>query len=222
MKRFLFLLIMLSIMLEMTAQAAPIGVPGATAGANKSIVGTEVNFLFDRDLDGPGSIESLTAFAKGQIGLNDRVDLLMRLGFGQFDIDSAGIHTDIGPAFGIGFKTTWAAIPDVNLKIGSVAQTTQLRVKDGGDRLAFTEYDLALGAYIDTPSSRSARAGDVVLLPYGGLAYSGVDLNGNASEKRAFGLFGGVALKMGSNVHVGIELRVADQTALAVEAGIAF
>src|SRR5581483_7516089 len=187
MKRFLFLLILLSMMLEITAYAAPIGVPGATTGANKSVVGTEVNFLFDRDTQEAGSLKSLQAFVKGEIGLNDRVDLLMRLGLGDFDVDSAGIHTDIGPAFGVGLKTTWAAIPDANLKIGSVAQTTQLRAKDGGHRQALTEYDLALGAYFDPPSSRSVRAGDVIFLPYGGFVFSGMDVTGTPAEKNALG-----------------------------------
>lgn len=222
MKRYLFLLITLLTLMKATAQAAPIGIPGATAGANKSMVGTEVNFLFDRDTTDFGSVKSLQAFAKGQIGLTDRVDLLMRLGFGDFDVNSPGIHTDIGPAFGLGFKTTWAAIPDANLKIGSVAQTTQLRAKDDDHRFSLTEYDLALGAYIDTPAGRSARAGDVIFLPYGGIAFSGMDVSGGPAEKNAFGVFGGLALKMGGNVHVGIELRLVDQTSLGVQAGIAF
>ncbi len=222
MKQFLFMLVSALMMMEITAYAAPIGVPGATAGANKSIVGTEVNFLFGRDLDGSGEIESLEAFAKGEIGINDRVDLVVRLGFGQFDIDSLGIHTDVGPAFGLGFKTTWAAIPDANIKIGTVAQTVQLRAKDGGDRFSFTEYDLAIGAYFDVPSSRAQRSGEVMLLPYGGLVFSGVDRNGRAAEEDAFGLFVGLAMKIGGNVHVGIELRIPEQTALSVQAGIAF
>ena len=223
MKQFLFMLVSALMMMEITAYAAPIGVPGATAGANKSIVGTEVNFLFDRDLDGSREIESLEAFAKGEIGINDRVDLVVRLGFGQFDVDSPKeIHTDVGPAFGLGFKTTWAAIPDANIKIGTVAQTVQLRAKDGGDRVSFTEYDLALGAYFDVPSSRAQRSGEVMFLPYGGLVFSGVDINGRAAEEDAFGLFVGLAMKIGGNVHVGIELRIPEQTALSVQAGIAF
>lgn len=222
MKRFLFLLILFSILLEVTAHAAPIGVPGATAGANKSIVATEVNVLFDRDTTDLGSVKSLQVFAKGQIGLTDRVDLLMRLGLGDFDVDSPGIHTDIGPAFGVGFKTTWAAIPDANLKIGSVAQTTQLRAKDNDHRFSLTEYDLALGAYFDAPASRSVRAGDVIFLPYGGIVFSGMDVSGGPAEKNGFGLFGGLALKMGGNVHVGIELRLVDQTSLGLQAGVAF
>lgn len=222
MKRFLFLLVTVLMMKEITAHAAPIGVPGATTGANKSLVGAEVNFLFDRKLDGPGKIESQQAFLKGQIGLTDRVDLLMRLGFGDIDINDAGLHTDIGPAFGLGFKATWAAIPDANLKIGSVAQTTQLRAKDHGDRISMTDYDVALGAYFDPPGARAPRAGNISLLPYGGIAFSGVDLNGNPSERKIFGLFAGLSMKLSSNFHVGIELRIPEQTALSVEAGFAF
>ena len=222
MKRFLFLLVTFLVMKEVTAHAAPIGVPGATAGANKSIVGAEVNFLFDRKLDGPGKIESQQAFVKGQIGLNDRVDFLMRLGFGDIDVNDAGLHTDIGPAFGLGFKTTWAAIPDANLKIGSVAQMTQLRAKDHGDRVSMAEYDVAVGGYFDPPGARAVRAGNVTLLPYGGVAFSGVDLSGNPSERRVFGLFGGLLMKLSNSFHVGVELRIPDQTALSVEAGFTF
>lgn len=222
MKRFLFTLASVLMMFEATADAAPIGIPGATAGANKSIVGTEVNFLFDRDLAGPGEIESLQAYAKGEIGINERVDLIMRLGFGQFDVDPGDVHSNIGPAFGVGFKTTWAAIPDAKLKIGSVAQTVRLRAKDGGDRLSFTEYDLAIGGYVDAPIGRTPRAGEVIFLPYGGLVFSGVDVNGGAAEENAFGLFMGLAMRMGGNVLVGVELRIPEQTALAVQASVAF
>lgn len=209
-------------MIEVTAYAAPIGIPGATAGANKSIVGTEVNFIFDRDLAGAGEIESLQAFAKGEIGINERVDLVMRLGFGQFDVDAGDLHSDIGPAFGLGFKTTWAAIPDAKLKIGSVAQTVRLRAKDGSARLSLTEYDLAIGGYLDAPIGRSPRSGEMIFLPYGGLVFSGVDVNGGAAEENAFGLFMGLAMRMGGNVLVGIELRIPEQTALAVQASVAF
>jgi hypothetical protein len=222
MKRFLFLLMSVLSMMETMAHAAPIGIPGATVGANKSQVGTEVNFLFDRNLDGAGEIESLQAFAKGEVGLNDRVDFLMRLGFGDFKADALNLDTDIGPAFGIGFKTTWAAIPDANLKIGSVAQITQIRAKDGDTRISFKDYDLALGAYFDASRGRAQRSGDIVFLPYGGFAFSGVDLEGNGVEEDVFGLFFGLAMRMGGNVHVGIELRLPEQTALGIQAGFAF
>lgn len=77
--------------------AAPIGVPGATAGANKSVVGAELNLLTDRDLTGGGEVESTQAFAKGEVGLTERVDLIVRIGFGDFE-DPGSIPTSARPS----------------------------------------------------------------------------------------------------------------------------
>src|SRR3569832_1188521 len=81
--------------------AAPIGVPGATVGANKSDIRAEANFLFDRDITGAsggGTAEGTQAFAKGSVGLTDRVDLVVQQNNNDFKIkdqspSSANIDT---------------------------------------------------------------------------------------------------------------------------------
>jgi hypothetical protein len=217
MKRFqLIFLLSVTIFIAIMAApllAAPIGVPGATAGANKSVVGAELNFLSDRDLTGGGEAESTQAFVKGEVGLTDRVDLSIRIGFGDFE--APGIDTDFGPAFGVGLKTTWAQIPDANLKIGTVLQTVRIRAEDDSERLGWAEYDAALGAFLD---SRGSQA----IIPYGGVVWSGLDLEGRAVEDDSFGFFLGVLARLGGNFQVGVELRVPDQTAIAATAGFTF
>ncbi len=220
MKRFQFLFLSVTVFIATMAtslSAAMIGVPGATAGANKSAISAELNFLTDRDLTGGGEVESTQAFAKGEVGLTERVDLLIRIGFADFE--GPGADTDFGPAFGVGFKTTWAEIPDANLKIGSVLQTTRIRAEDEGTRLGWAEYDAALGAFLD--SSRSGRASQAII-PYGGVAWSGLDIEGRAAEDDAFGFFLGVLARLGGNLQVGVELRIPDQTAIGVNAGFIF
>lgn len=228
MKRFQFLFLSVSLFIATMATsllAAPIGVPGATMGANKSDVGAEANFVFDRDLASPGGkVESTQFFAKGEVGLTDRVDLNLRLGFGSFetkDVPGGKISTDVGPAFGVGFKTTWAQIPDAGLKVGTVLQTVRLRGKDGDSRHSWSEYDAALGAYLDA-GSRSPRAGQAALVPYGGVVWSGLDIDGGPAEDQTFGIFLGVLARIGGNIQVGIELRVPEQTSLAISAGFVF
>lgn len=223
MKRFQLMFLSVTVIIAaMTAPlfAAPIGVPGATVGANKSVVGAEVNFLTDRDLASGGEAESMQAFAKGEVGLTDRVDLNIRIGFGQFEIKDApgpALDTDAGPAFGVGFKTTWAEIPDANLKIGTVLQTVRIRAEDGADREIWAEYDAAIGAFLD--SGRSGRGQAVI--PYGGAVWSGVDTPRGA-EDDAFGFFLGVLAKLGGNLQAGVELRVPDQTAISANIGFVF
>lgn len=222
MKRFQLMLLLVTIFIATLApslRAAPIGVPGATVGANRSVVGAELNFITDRDLSSIGDVESMQAFAKGEIGLTDRVDLNIRLGFGQFE--GPGFDTDAGPAFGVGFKATWAQIPDVNLKIGSVIQTVRIRAEDGAARLGWAEYDAALGLFLDAGSG-APRAGQATLIPYGGVVWSGLDIQGGAAEDDTFGFFLGLATKIGGNFTAGVELRIPDQTAIAINAGFAF
>lgn len=226
MKRFQFMFSLVTIFIATMATpllAAPIGVPGATIGANKSVVGAELNFLTDRDLS-TGEAESTQAFAKGEVGLTDRVDLNIRIGFGQFELKSIpgpDVDTDAGPAFGMGLKTTWAQIADANLKIGSVLQTVRIRGEDGDARFGWSEYDAALGLYLDAGSS-SPRAGQAALVPYGGIVWSGLDINGGAVEDDTFGFFLGLLAKIGGNFQAGVELRVPDQTALALNLGFIF
>jgi hypothetical protein len=207
-------------------EAAPIGVPAATTGAGKTTLGGEVNILLDRDLTGTGGLEaeSSQAYAKGTIGVDDRLDLVFRLGFGDFSIDPGGFDTDIGPAFGAGMKVTWANLPEANLKIGSVFQTLRIRADETNLRSSWTEYDAALGVSMDMTASRDPkkRPTEFALVPYAGFAWSGVDVEGGPVEDDSFGLFLGLGAKSRSNVTFGIELRLVDQTALALNVGMAF
>ncbi len=205
---------------QASVSAAPIGIPGATSGVNQSTVGVELNFLVDRDLDGPGDTEGMHVLAKGQVGVSERIDFLYRLGLGRFE--SGGNDSDAGPAFGFGTKVTWATVESINLKIGSVAQMLQVRADvDGGGRQAFKEYDFALGAFLDAASSGNRS----ILTSYAGVAFSGVEITGgtrNRLENNAVGLFAGLVMNMNQKTQVGLELRLADQTALSVFTSFAF
>jgi hypothetical protein len=209
-------------------EAAPLGVPAATTGAGKTALGAEVNAMFDRDLTGGVSeAESTQVFAKGSIGIDDRLDVEFRLGFGDVSIDPGGFDTDIGPAFGVGFKTTWARLPDAHLKIGSVVQTMRIRSDaNNGIRTGWSEYDAALGAVFDVTGAADPknRQPEFSLMPYGGFAWSGVDLDaaGGAVEDQSFGLFLGLGAKLQGNLRLGAEVRLVDQTALSVSGGVVF
>jgi hypothetical protein len=182
--------------------------------------------LLDRDLTGTGSLEaeSSQVYAKGTIGVDDRLDLVFRLGFGDFSIDPGGFDTDIGPAFGAGMKVTWASLPEANLKIGSVFQTLRIRADETNFRSSWTEYDAALGVSMDMTASRDPkkRQTEFALVPYAGFAWSGVDVDGGPAEDDAFGLFLGFNAKAQSNFNFGVELRLVDQTALSLGASMAF
>ncbi len=208
------------------AEAAPLGVPAATTGAGKTTVGGEVNILLDRDLTGPGGLqaESSQVYAKGTIGVDDRLDLVFRLGFGDFSVDPGGFNTDMGPAFGAGFNVTWANLPEANLKIGSVFQTLRIRAEDANSREAWTEYDAALGVSMDTTASKDPkkRQTQFGLVPYAGFAWSGAEWDGLPVEDTAFGLFLGFNAKAQGNFNFGVELRLVDQTALSLGASMAF
>jgi len=208
------------------ALAAPIGVPTATVGAGKTTLGGEVNILVDRDLaaTGAGEAESLQAFAKGAIGVDSRLDLEFRMGLGDIAVDGTNLDSDIGPAFGGGFKVTWATIPEANLKIGSVLQTVHVRADDGDQRRSWTEYDAALGAVFDTGAGRDPRQArpQFVVLPYGGLAWSGADLSGGTAEDDGFGVFLGAAMETAGALSFGAELRLLDQIALSLFLAMGF
>src|SRR3989338_8363654 len=80
------------------AEAAPLGVPAATTGAGKTTLGGEVNLLLDRDLDGASiEAESSQVFATGTLGVDVRLDLVFRLGFGDVTVTSptASVDTDM-------------------------------------------------------------------------------------------------------------------------------
>ncbi len=238
MKQVLIAITSAILFVQASAYAAPIGIPGATVGTNNSMITAEVNLLSDRDLNvDPGDpaeeVETTQLILKGEVGLNKRVDLNVRFGFGTFEVTPGvnQINTDRGPLFGVGLKATWAELPDANVKIGTVVQTLRMRgEQDGGtggpggvdgQRHSFTEYDLAIGAYY-TPPGRTPGKKELVLLPYGGLVWSGVDINGNAREDDTFGIFIGTVVKTGGKVQYGVELRIPDQTALSFSASYRF
>jgi hypothetical protein len=139
-------------------------------------------------------------------------------------VDQPGpnIDTDLGPAFGIGFKTTWASFPQSHVKIGSVFQTTYTRTEDSSVRVGFNEYDAALGATLDMNLSpdRKQRSSQLLLMPYGGFAWSGLDIDGIAVEDDSFGLFLGLQAKTGKAVSFGAEVRLIDQTAIGLNLSV--
>ncbi|HET8761707.1 MAG TPA: hypothetical protein VFN94_11595 [Nitrospiria bacterium] len=214
--------------MSVVAQAAPLGVPAATTGAGKTALGAEVNVLMDRDLTGGnGEVDGSQIYAKGSLGIDDRLDLDFRLGFGDFSLSPGGFDTDIGPAFGVGMRVTWATIPNANVKVGSVFQTTRIRAEESttGLRVGWAEYDASLGVSLDMSGPRDAKTRQTQfgLVPYGGLAWSGLDLDVlGASEDDAFGLFLGLNARAQGNFNFGVELRLVDQTALSVSAGTTF
>jgi len=223
MKKALFVVIIVA--LQVTAvHAAPIGVPGATVGVDQSTVGVELDFLVDRDLEASGQdAEGMTLFAKGEIGVTNRIDFLARLGFGRFE--SGGSDSDAGPAVGFGTKVTWAAIPNAGIKIGSVAQITQIRADKGNARESLRTYDLALGLFADAGLTASSQGKGLVLTTYGGLVFSSVDIEGRtvaAKEDNSYGLFAGLLMNMNRRSNVGIEVRLVDQTALTLYSSIVF
>ncbi|MBI3608294.1 MAG: hypothetical protein HY207_10025, partial [Nitrospirae bacterium] len=115
--------------------------------------------------------------------------------------------------------------PDAHVKIGSAFQTLRLRADQGSARVSWAEYDAALGVVLDASATidPKKRGPEFILMPYGGFAWSGVD-NGitGIPEDNSFGLFLGLGAKSRSNVTFGIELRLVDQTALALSAGMVF
>ncbi len=215
--------------LTVAAHAAPLGVPAATTGAGKTAIGGEVNVVIDRDLTGTlGEAESTQLLAKGTVGVDDRLDLDFRIGFGDFQVDDLNLDTDLGPVFGAGMRITWASIPDANIKIGSVFQTLRIRAEDDATsaRVGWTEYDAALGVTLDLtgPSDpkQRARTTQFGVMPYGGFAWSGLDLDGSAVEDSAFGVFLGLAAKAQGNFQLGAEVRLIDQAALSVSGSMSF
>jgi hypothetical protein len=222
MKKNLLVTIFVLIVGVSSVNAAPIGVPGANTGAGQSTVGIELDFVVDRDVDGsPKDLEGMNFFVRGDIGVTKRIDLLVRLGFGRFE--SGGTDTDTGPAFGFGTKVTWAEIPTANLKIGSVVQMMQVRGDLRGTRASLTAYDVALGVFMDNPSTQ----GGALLSSYGGFVFSSADVevltpSATFKEDTSYGLFAGILMDLNQKTRAGIELRLVDQTALSLYTSFAF
>ena len=162
--------------------------------------------------------------------MDDRLDLVFRLGFGDFNIAPrrGALDTDIGPAFGAGFKVTWADLPEANLKIGSVFQTLRIRADvdswvPGRAGWASTTRRSGVALRHEGGMDPKKRTPQFALMPYGGFAWSGVDdfVTGGLRGRR-FGLFGGLTAKARGGFNFGVELRLVDQTAVSLGASMAF
>lgn len=214
----LFVIFVVLLIFDTESHAAQIGIPGATLGTDQTKLGLELDFLIDRDLDGAArDVDGMNLLLKGELGLTKKMDLLLRFGFGRFEVGSQ--DSDTGPAYGIGTKMTWASLPNLRIKIGSVAQMLQLRTDTNGTRTSLTEYDLALGAYMDEALSSPSSMGGLMLRTYGGIAWSGVDIEASGGstfkEDSSFGLFVGMLMDLNRKMQLGVELRIPEQTALS-------
>jgi hypothetical protein len=72
---------------------------------------------------------------------------------------------------------------------------------------------------MDEALSSSSSMGGLMLRTYGGIAWSGVDVEksgGSAlKEDSSFGLFVGILMDLNKKMQLGVELRIPEQTALS-------
>lgn len=196
------------------ADAQTVGAPANPLGFNKIGVGGQ--FEFDkRDVHGSSEhykLETSRLAVKGMYGVDQGIDLYLKLGAADAAVSGAEFNGDFGASLGVGAKIqvmNFQAIPA--LKVNADVQVSYLQSKDGGKELAGWDMAAAgIAAYTH---------GQIV--PYAGirLSYMNLDGSGGMTNLRLddnIGLVAGIDILIQPQLDLNIEGRLIDTTGITI------
>jgi hypothetical protein len=222
-RRSTFLLLALGGLLAFAqaARAGTIGDPTVTSGQGRVSLAGEVDFG-ERDIEfdrgGDADLGVTRFLGTAAYGFGPAVDGFLKLGAATGEIDPGG--TDIERGLAIGFGARGAFHDDGEIRLGALGQLVFYQ----------SELDTAAGQDIDWYELDIATAasfrGFGQLVPYAGLKVSLVDGDveggGDFEQDGVLGFFGGATFVVTRQLSLGGEVRLANETALAVSLRLLF
>ncbi|MBI3393421.1 MAG: hypothetical protein HY039_09570 [Nitrospirae bacterium] len=197
-----------------STHAQTVGAPANPLGFNKIGVGGQ--FEFDRrdvhDTSGHYRLETSRLAVKGMYGVDQGIDLYVKLGAADAAVSGRSFNGDFGASLGVGSKIqvmSFQAIPA--LKVNADVQVNYLQSKDGSKELA--GWDMAAAGIA------SYTHGQIV--PYGGIRLSYVNLDGSGGMTNLrlddnIGLVAGIDIRIQPQLDLNIEGRLIDTTGLTI------
>lgn len=172
----------------------------------------------DKDIERNGHKEEMTTrqlVVKGSYGLLPSLDLNVKLGFADLEVDDIDFEGRLDALYGIGFKLKMFQDPNNKVNVLLDGEVTQFSSEDNGDDADVLDYHLAFIV--------SNKAGNIT--PYGGIKFSETEIDFDSTKYTAdnnVGIFGGVDYFVNPNVFFNGEVNIFDQDAVYVGVGYKF
>lgn len=200
--------------LPRAAEAGFIGDPTFTNGTGRFSVTGELDLILDRDMDPtPGTradISTNRLFANAAYGFGRNVDGFVKLGLFDGEVDPGG--GDIESSLAVGFGVKGAFVDRGEIRLGALGQLLYFQSEldnAAGSDIDWFEIDIALAA---------SFRGLGQIVPYGGLKVSlvegEIEPGTDFEQDDTLGIFGGLTFAVSSQLSVGAEIRMIDETAL--------
>lgn len=209
---FLFLLPAVAGAGQMGGLATNVGEGGLSLSANLSYI--------SKDMERNGQKDEMTTrqlVLKGSYGLLSNLDINVKLGFADLEVDDFDFEGRLDALYGAGFKFTMFQDPDNKVNVLMDGEISKFSSNDDNIDADIMDYQLAFIV--------SNKTGNIT--PYGGIKFSEteIDFSGNSRKYTAdtnVGILAGVDYFVNPNVFFTGEINIFDQDALYLGAGYKF
>ncbi|MDO8446864.1 MAG: hypothetical protein Q7T53_12350 [Deltaproteobacteria bacterium] len=214
MKRYILAVFFL-VALTSAAGAGQVGGLATNVGEGGLSLSTGLLYI-DKDVERNGQKEEMTTrqlVVKGSYGLLPNLDLNVKLGFADLEVDP--IEGRLDALYGVGFKFKMFQDPNNKVNVLLDGEVTQFSSEDNGDDADVTDYQVAFIV--------SNKAGNIT--PYGGIKFSETEIERGSTKYTAdnnVGVFGGVDYFVNPNVFFTGEVNIFDQDAVYIGVGYKF
>lgn len=214
MKRYILALFFLAAIVP-ASHAGQVGGLVTNVGEGGLSLSTGLSYA-EKDVERNGRKEEMTTrqlVVKGSYGLLPNLDLNVKLGFADLEVDNFEGRLDA--LYGVGFKFKMFQDPNNKVNVLLDGEVTQFSSEDNGNEADVTDYQVAFIV--------SNKAGNIT--PYGGIKISETEIDSDDRKYTAdnnVGVFGGVDYFVNPNVFFNGEVSIFDQEALYVGVGYKF
>ncbi|HLB05900.1 MAG TPA: hypothetical protein VJL62_04215 [Thermodesulfobacteriota bacterium] len=214
MKRYIIALFFLAAIVP-ASHAGQVGGLVTNVGEGGLSLSTGLSYA-EKDVERNGRREEMTTrqlVVKGSYGLLPNLDLNVKLGFADLEVDDFEGRLDA--LYGVGFKFKMFQDPQNKVNVLLDGEVTQFSSEDSGVDADVLDYHIAFTV--------SNKAGNIT--PYGGIKFSETEIERGSRKDTAdnnVGVFGGVDYFVNPNVFFNGEVSIFDQEALYVGVGYKF
>lgn len=214
MKRYILALFFLAAIVP-ASHAGQVGGLATNVGEGGLSLSTGLSYA-EKDVERNGRREEMTTrqlVVKGSYGLLPNLDLNVKLGFADLEVDDFEGRLDA--LYGVGFKFKMFQDPNNKVNVLLDGEVSQFSSEDSGVDADILDYHIAF-----TVSNKSGN-----ITPYGGIKFSETEIDFDSTKFTAdnnVGVFGGVDYFVNPNVFFTGEVSIFDQEALYVGVGYKF
>jgi hypothetical protein len=200
-----------------SAYSGQVGSLSTNVGEGRLSLSAGLSYI-NKDIERDGREDEMTSrqlVVKGSYGLHPNLDLYVKLGFADLEVDDYDFEGRLDALYGVGLRVKIFQDPENKVNVLMDGEVTQFSSDDNDVEADVLDYHLA---FIVTN-----RAGNII--PYGGIRFSETEVDFDRTKYTAdknIGILGGVDYFVNPNVFFNGEVNIFDEEAIYVGVGYKF